>query len=232
MAVLNFDYTLATFLKFKKDIAKLLHIIVIFTQLFFVGFYIYQIVTNVNRVVILVIYTSLLTLSILYLTFYLIQIAGKFKSLKRKHSRLVRTIYHIGKYIFKAGSLGLAIYQIVAIETTQTLIFITAVSTFVLLLNIISEVVITYIDKSIDRLIVAFYMDRESNVLNKLISGDLDRNNFVIPNEEALKEKIRLDKEKFIKPTPINEEDNSPWWMRKMTNYLDKRVNKVKKRNR
>lgn len=229
MAVLNFDHTLATFLKIKKDLTKLLHIIVIITQVFFIGFYVYQIVVNVDRLPFLITYISLSSLSFLYLVFYLLKISGKIKSIKRKQSKFVRTIYHIGKYFFKAGAIGLAIYQIIAIETSQTMIFMTAVSTFILLLNIISEVVINYVDKSIDRLIVAFYMDREDNVLNKLISGDLDRNNFAIPDEEVLKEKIRLDKEKFIKPTPINEENNSPWWMKKVTNYLDKRVNKGKK---
>ena len=37
MAVLNFDHTLATFIKIKNDLSKLLHIITLITQVIFIG---------------------------------------------------------------------------------------------------------------------------------------------------------------------------------------------------
>ena len=144
---------------------------------------------------------------------------------KTIESRYVRRMFRIGKYVLKAVALGLAIYQIVAMETTQTMILVTALSAFLLLFNIISELVIVYVDGAIDRVMLAYSMDRDENILNKLISGDLNRSNMAIADEEELRAKIKADKEKYIKPVAPNTEPD-PWWMKTAKNFLNKQVNK------
>lgn len=225
MAVLNFDHTLATIIKIKNDLSKLLQIITVLTQVLFIGFYTYQIVVNVEHLVLLIIYSVLAGLSFLYLLYYLIRLKGMAERVKRIESRVVRRLFRIGKYVLKAGAIGLAIYQIVVLPTSQTMILLTALSAFLLLFNIIAEVVITYVDGAIDRVMLAYSMDRDENILNKLISGDLNRNNFAIADEAELREKIKSDKEKYIKPAPEPTEPD-PWWLRKAKNFLNKQVNK------
>ncbi len=225
MAVLNFDHTLATFIKIKNDLSKLLHIITILTQVIFIGFYTYLIVVNVNHLPMLIIYSILCGLSLAFLLYYLIRIRGMAERMKRLESKVVRRLFRIGKYVTKAASLGLAVYQIVNMETTQTMILLTALSTFVLVFNIISELVIVYVDGAIDRVMLAYSMDRDENILNKLISGDLNRSNLAIADEKELREKIKADKEKYIKPAPeVTEPD--PWWLKKAKKILNKEVNK------
>lgn len=225
MAVLNFDHTLATFIKIKNDLSKLLHIVTILTQVIFIGFYTYLIVVNVNRLPMLIIYSILCGLSLAFLLYYLIRVRGMAERLKRLESRVVRRLFRIGKYVTKAASLCLAVYQIVNMETTQTMILLTALSTFVLVFNIISELVIVYVDGAIDRVMLAYSMDRDENILNKLISGDLNRSNLAIADEKELREKIKADKEKYITPAPeVTEPD--PWWLRKAKKILDKQVKK------
>ena len=227
MAVLNFDYTLATFIKIKKDLSKLINIITVLTQVIFIGFYAYQIVVNTleEHTHLLIIYCVLEGLSVSFLLYYLIRLKGMAERVKRIESKIVRRGFRIGKYVLKAGSIGLAIYQIVSLETSQTMILLTALSTFILVFNIIAELVIIYVDGAIDRVMLAYYMDRDDNILNKLISGDLNRQNFAIADEEELREKIKADKEKYIKPAPEPTEPD-PWWLKKAKNFLNKQVNK------
>lgn len=225
MAVLNFDHTLATFIKIKNDLSKLLHIITIMTQVIFIGFYTYLIVVNIEHLPMLIIYSVLCGLSLSFLLYYLIRIRGMSERMKRIESRIVRRLFRIGKYVTKAASIGLAVYQIVNMEMTQTMILLTALSTFVLVFNIISELVIVYVDGAIDRVMLAYSMDRDDNILNKLISGDLNRSNLAIADEEELREKIKADKEKYIVASPVPTEPD-PWWLRKAKKFLNKQVNK------
>jgi len=225
MAVISFDHTLATFIKIKNDLSKLIDFITLSTQVLFLGFYIYQIVVNVEHLVLLIIYSILAGLSFGFLLYYLIRLKGMADRVKRIESRVIRRAYRVGKYVLKAGSVGLAIFEIVTMETSQTMILLTALSAFFLFFNIVAELVIIYVDRSIDRVILAYFMDRDENILNKLISGDLNRNNFVVSNEEELREKIRQDKEKYIKPAPEPTEPD-PWWLKKAKNFLNKQVNK------
>ena len=225
MAVLNFDHTLATFIKIKNDLSNLLHLITILTQVLFIGFYTYLIVVNVERLPYLIVYSVLCGLSLAFLLYYLIRLRGMASRVKLIESRYVRRLFRIGKYILKAVALGLAIYQIVAMETTQTMILVTALSAFILIFNIISELVIVYVDAAIDRVMLAYSMDRDENILNKLISGDLNRSNMAIADEEELRAKIKADKEKYIKPMPESSEPD-PWWMKTAKNFLNKQVNK------
>ena len=225
MAVLNFDHTLATFIKIKNDLSKLLHIITIMTQVFFIGFYSYMIVVNIERLVYLILYSVFAGFSLLFLLYYIIRLRGMAERVKRLESRIVRRSYRIGKYFLKAVSVGIAIYQIVNLETTQTMILVTAFSAFFLVFNIVSELVIVYVDGAIDRVMLAYSMDRDDNILNKLISGDLNRSNLAIADEAELRAKIKADKEKYIKPAP-EQTSPDPWWMRTAKNFLNKQVNK------
>lgn len=230
MAVLNFDHTLATFIKIKNDLSKLLHIITVLTQVIFIGYYTYLVVINVNRLAYLIIYSIFLGLSVAFLLYYLIRLRGMAQRVKRIESRVVRRAFRIAKYIVKAAAIGLAIYQVVVIETSQTMILVTALSSFFLMFNIISEIVIVYVDGAIDRVMLAYSMDRDENIVNKLIGGDLNRSNLAIADEEELREKIKADKEKYIKPLPESNEPD-PWWLRKAKNILNKQVNKRMKSN-
>ena len=225
MAVISFDHTLATFIKIKNDLSNLLHIITILTQVLFIGFYSYLIVINVERLPYLIIYSVLCGLSFGYLLYYLLRVRGMVQRMKSIDSKIVRRLFRIGKYVMKAGALGLAISQIVTMETSQTMILVTALSAFILLFNIVSELVIVYVDGAIDRVMLAYSMDRDENILNKLITGDLNRSNMAIADEAELREKIKADKEKYIKPTPESGEPE-PWWMKTAKNFLNKQVNK------
>ena len=91
--------------------------------------------------------------------------------------------------------------------------------------NIISELVIVYVDGAIDRVMLAYSMDRDENIVNKLIGGDLNRSNLAIADEEELREKIKADKERYIKSLPESTEPD-PWWLRKAKKILNKQVDK------
>ena len=184
-----------------------------------------MVIVNVDRLPLLIIYSILAGLSTLFLIYYIIRLRGMANRVKKIESKLVRRGYRIGKYVLKAASIGIAIYEIVSLETSQTMILLTALSTVVLVFNIISEIVIIYIDAAIDRLMLAFYMDREQNVLNKLISGDLNRQNYIIANEEELREKIKKDKDTYIKPMPEPVEKD-PWYLRKAKSFITKQINR------
>ena len=101
MAVLNFDHTLATFIKIKNDLSSLLHIITIMTQVLFIGFYTYLIVVNVERLAYLIVYSVFCGLTLAYLLYYLIRLRGMAARVKRIESKLVRRLYRIGKYLLK-----------------------------------------------------------------------------------------------------------------------------------
>lgn len=227
MAVLNFDHTVATFLRIKSDLSKLLYVITILIQVIFIGYYAYQIVVNVldDRLPFIIVYSTLAGISTAFLIYYLVRLKGMADRIKRLESKLVRRIYRISKYILKFAAIGLAIYEIVTYNGTPTMVLLTAFSTIALVAMIIAEIVILYVDRTIDRLILAYYMDREENILNKLISGELNRNNYVIPHEDELREKIKQDKDLFIKPAPEQTEPD-PWWMKKAKSFINKQVNK------
>ena len=226
MELISFDHTLATLIKTKNDLNKLLTIVVVLTQLMFLGFYAYELVINLYSLHLLIIYACLILCDATYLGFYLVlnQKTKKYNNDKQVHKTL-RNIFKYAKYTLKIGAVGFGLYQIMSAERTTLIILMVSLSVFMLLANIVSEIAIKYLERTINRFIVAFYMDREENTLNKLIVSDLDRETANIPNEEELRELIKADKEKYIIPKKENPEKKESWLMKKIKQRLEKEIN-------
>lgn len=228
--LLNFDYTIATIIRIKKDITRLLDIIVIAVQVLFLGFYTYQIIVNIDlnditkHLQYLIIYSSLALISLAYLIFYIVTMKDMDDKLKKAKSKVIKRVYRITKYFFKILAVSVAIFQIVTTSVTKVMILLTALSLFILFFNIISEIIITYIDAVIDRILLAFYMDRDNNTINKLITNDLNRNNLVIANEEKLREDIQRDRDKYIKHVEPKPDVKESWIVRGVKKIIKKTV--------
>ena len=222
MELISFDNTLATLIKTKNDLGKLLTIIVILTQIIFLGFYTYELIFHIKELFYVILYSSFIFVSILYLILYIFnRFKNKNKSVKFK---TLNRIFRYLKYLLKLFALVYGVIQILNKETNTVMILLVALSGFMFILNIVSELVITYMENTINRFILAFYMDREENTLNKLITNDLNRENFFIPNEWDVRESIRRDRENYmVKNKPKKKE---PWAIRKIKDQLEKHINK------
>lgn len=221
MEIINFDYTLATFIRLKNDLSKLLNIILVITQILFFGFYAYQIIVNLKNLVLLIIYSSLALLSFIYFVYFLFHIKGYSERVKKIKSKRFRRLYRLSKHLIKTIAISFAIYQLIKFDTSQIMILLTAFSSILLLVNIVAEIIIVYIDKSIDRMIIAFYMDRDGNMINKLITGDLNRKNFIVSDEDDLRKSIQEDKDKYIKNKPVMQTKKT-WLLEKAEKFLTK----------
>ena len=223
MELISFDHTLATLIKTKNDLRKLLDIIVALTQVMFGVFYTYELVKNLNTLYLLIIYACLIGISIGYLIAYIIHRKIGEKENKKNNFRIIKKIFSFSKYLLKLASVSFGIYQIATKDVTSVMILLTALSIFMLLLNIVVEVITTYVEKTINRFIVAFYMDREENSLNKLIVNELDMEKANIPNAEDLKEEIKSDKEKYIfQKDKSNKKDS--WIVKRIKKEVEKHI--------
>ena len=223
MELISFDNTLATLIKTKNDFAKFLRIIVILTQVMFITYYTYELVKLLEHLVYIIIYSFLIVISIVYLVFYLIRTYKTINKPNENNYRIIKRIFRFAKYFLKLGAVSFGVYQIVKTDVTTVMILLTALSIFMLVLNIVSELLVTYFEGTINRFILAFYMDREENTLNKLIVNDLNRDNVIIPNEEELRNKIRADKERFIVKKERTKKE--PWIVKKIKRSIEKQIN-------
>lgn len=200
---LSFDNTRAIASKIKSDVKRFALLFDIFVQIFFLGYYVYNICTHLDSHIYLIIYITLLSISVLYFFFHLITFKIGHKRFKRIKKRVIKNIISYIKLFIQAGTIGFGIYELATeANATNIKLLMVILSGTLFIINIITKAVSNYFNNSIDMLSVAMEMDSERNALLKMVRNS----NPITPDKAGMstkevnnyKEKIVKEKEKYF----------------------------------
>lgn len=150
-----FGRTLAVGNKIIDDIKKLVHTITILVSIIFLGYYGYSVISNINELFYLVIYSAFLCISLITFITYLVTYKKKNKT--KNFNRALRII----KYLLNATMLGVNGYQIFTGPHTTLSLAILIVSGVALILQVLIEIISSCIENYVSLLITAVKMDVE-----------------------------------------------------------------------
>lgn len=161
-----FKYTKAVLNDIVNDLRKFLMIFTIVTQVFYIGYIIYAIVTGTGNAYVNYV---LLAISVIYFAIYLIAIVKKDKATKALKS-VTGHVKKILKLLLKAFNLGIALYGMYY-ATTQINPVSIILTTFMILfwvMQALSEIIYFFAKRRIEMMIAGVQKDTEkiSNVKN------------------------------------------------------------------
>ena len=218
------DNTIASINLIRNKIEKTLFIISLITTIVFFGFYGYMIYSNVvnSGLVRMIVYIVLMAVLIVSTIFDIILYPGKKQKMnfldKKKFSearRLKRNTISIIKTIVKAISIGYALYEILAIDSSPSKVAIITLSTAAFLIQIIiyfiSDLIILYANY----LMTGINLDLEESGAYVLINKDakdiIKANQMIrTKNDEQLIEEIKKQAEidKQVRINDVNLKKN------------------------
>lgn len=190
-----FDNLISSIAKIKRDIKKVALIFDILVQVIFLIFYGYQVFKHLNALPYLIIYSILLVVSLAYFVIHCILISKQSKASKKIDKKVIKPIFKLIKVLLQLAGLVVSLIEAVTTTLPGLTIFFTAMSAVMLIINFLVYICVWYINKTIDRLIVSFKMDREKNTILKTLTKDNgpDAEDAPISEEEM---KIRAEIEK------------------------------------
>lgn len=165
MALISYENTYGVILKIKKDLTKLLTIIDTIVQLIFLIFYSYSIYTNLNNTIMLIIYSSLFLIALIYFIYHLITLNKKSETKKK-----VKVFVRYFKYIIKFITITIAIFDLIKFGITPTQKIMTMISIISLTIQILLEIIKKLIFYYIDLFIFAIKMDYDNSQAIKTIA--------------------------------------------------------------
>ena len=120
--------------------------------------------------------------------------------------RVVKPIVKLIKVLLQLAGLVVSLIEAVTTTLPGLTIFFTAMSAVMLIINFLVYICVWYINRTIDRLIVSFKMDREKNTILKTLTKDNGPDAEDAPiSEEEMKIRAEIEKntDEFYSDNPI-----------------------------
>lgn len=180
MTVLETKHTASTFNKTKKDLLNAIKVIACISMLCFVTYYLYLISLNLEEPFYLAIYSSLICSIIFFflIEFFIREDEKLLKNQKRilvEKKRKWKSIVKVLKYTAKTLLVSVAIYETSTHFDLSIPNIFNMLTSLLLLLQILFEVVVRYAVKQMDRFRLAIELDiNKSPALSRLIISKLN----------------------------------------------------------
>ena len=152
------DYTIAAYNKIKEDFNKLLYYTTICTQLMYIAYLVYALITGTG---IFIANMILLVIAAAYLAFFFYATAA---NLNRPVKRQVKRLFNRCKQLVKLFTLGVMVYGIcqTAAKASPVSVLITALMIIGFVLQIIFELIAWFLTKRINLFIEGLKADYEN----------------------------------------------------------------------
>lgn len=165
MSWVNYKNTQAVGLKLKHDLDVISTVTNYSLQVIFIFYYLFSVITKVNRIVYFLIYLVFLIIAIGLLVFDVFFAKKIDKNIKRK----IKDIVRYAKYPIRVFLIGLAVLAIAQGDSNSLAIIATAVSAGSLLLQILIQLVIKFVRRYLELFGESLRMDYEESDLIKSV---------------------------------------------------------------
>jgi len=219
MSLITVKHTYLAYKMILKELSILKKVLNYIIQAFFLGYYIYLIVTHLDSVVRLVLYSVLLAVLV---ASFIIELCvrdkdtdtRKEKKERKENKKKVQLGIKIVKYLAKIGTIVLTVIDIVFYGGTDLAIVLLAVSIIMLVLKVAADVAIYLVEKYASMMYLAVKLDIEQSEAIKMVSDIVKetKGQQTLSDEEYYTESelktIELLKEEAgdnLEPAPIEE---------------------------
>ena len=200
-----FVHTRSSLDRVRRQLVLLTRLVSFITQLFFIGYYIYLIFINIDKKAFLIIYSSLLTLSVVMLiveVVYLFNRDGTRLEKRRavENKRKLSLASKIIKTLLKLAVIILSGYEIYTFGATNFQIITFVIMIMFFLVNIIVNIITTIVIQDIDMIRLSFEMDiQKSRILSKIVGEKeyTDQEHKIIEGIETKTQKFKEKKQKL-----------------------------------
>ena len=174
MAFIETKHTRAVFEKIKKELSVFLIIVSIVSMIAFSVYYGYLIYNNLESIIHLIAYIILFALVIISFIVELVLKTKKTDKRKEKREKLERkrviTIFTKSlKYLAKGSTIILALIGLKDISEIEMSLVLTIVSSLLLLIQLLSEFVICFVNRYIDYFMLSLQMDLDESFVGKFM---------------------------------------------------------------
>lgn len=207
MKFIKIDHTLAAIEKIKKELSILMIVISVICTTIFSFYYAYLIYKNINILPNLIAYIILFSTVIVTFVIELVlkttkEDSRKTKRIKLERKRFISNFTKILKYLAKCITVTIAVYNSINKNELDLSIFMNFISCAVLVITLLFEFIMIFVNRYIDYIKLAVELDIDSNfILSKVIF----RNETKYKNKERKKYALlsespyTLQEEKIIK---------------------------------
>ena len=184
-----------------KSIKKVSKIVFYISQSLFVIWSIFLVIKNVNRPLYLVIYLILCICTIAIFIISLIfnnetNLPRKLKAIRKKKFKYSKYVIKSIMYLLKLIIIAVSIYELLTTGENLSLKFSTIFMAVILLLQVISDIVLSLVSKYVEMLSIGLQLDTKylnthfvSNVLD-VIAGKKSKENYFTDDEEKVAQAI------------------------------------------
>jgi len=184
-----------------KSIKKVSKIVFYISQSLFAVWSIFLVIKNINKPLYLVIYSILCICTI---TIFIISILfnsetnlpRKLKAIRKKKFKYSKYVIKSIMYLLKLIIIGVSIYELITTSENLSLKFSTIFMAIILLLQVISDVVLSLVSKYVEMLSIGLQLDTKylnthfiSNALD-VIAGKKSKENYFTDDEEKVAQAI------------------------------------------
>ena len=167
--LVSYKHTLAVILKLKESLLRIMRSIDILSQILFILFYVYCLVTHLDSLPWTIVYSCLIGLSSLFLFFYVFTFRSKNKSVI-KVRKVVRRATKYTKFLIRGAIIGYNIYLMCTTEVTELNKLLVFLSIIMLVLQITLDISIIFANRYIDLFLASIKWDfEESLALQKVV---------------------------------------------------------------
>lgn len=175
MSLITVKHTYSAYKMILKELSILKKVANYLIQAFFLGYYVYLILTNLDSVVRLVLYSVLLAALIVS---FIIELSIRIKKddtrrnkkIRKQNKKRIQFGISIVKYLANLGTIVLTIIDIVLNGATDLAIVLLAVSIILFVLKIVLDIAIYLIEKYVSMIYLAVKLDIEHSEAIKMVS--------------------------------------------------------------
>lgn len=174
MAFIETKHTRAVFEKIKKELSAFLIIVSIVSMIAFSVYYGYLIYNNLESIIHLIAYIILFALVIIS---FIVELVLKTKKTdkrkekreKKERKRIITIFTKSLKYLAKGSTIILALIGLKNISEIEMSLVLTIASSLLLLIQLLSEFVISFVNRYIDYFMLSLQMDLDESFVGKFV---------------------------------------------------------------
>ena len=175
MSLITVKHTYLAYKMVLKELSILKKVLNYIIQTFFLGYYVYLIVTHLDSPVRLALYSVLLVVLIVS---FIIDLCvrdkendtRKAKKLRKENKKKIRFGMSIVKYLVKVATIVLTIVDLIVYGVSDLALILLAVSIVMLIASVASDVAIYLVEKYASMMYLAVKLDIESSEAIKMVS--------------------------------------------------------------
>ena len=175
MSLITVKHTYLAYKMVLKELSILKKVLNYIIQTFFLGYYVYLIVTHLDSPVRLALYSVLLVILIVS---FIIDLCvrdkendtRKAKKLRKENKKKIRFGMSIVKYLVKVATIVLTIIDLIVYGVSDLALILLAVSIVMLIASVASDVAIYLVEKYASMMYLAVKLDIESSEAIKMVS--------------------------------------------------------------